>query len=82
MTDLKQGLGRIIFVLGEAGLGKTRLISEAHEVFKLSAIRRPSGSKRSVSLMRRIKPMDYSNVSCAALAELNITMRPWSCVRN
>ena len=34
MVDLKQGLGRIIFVLGEAGLGKTRLISEAHEVFK------------------------------------------------
>jgi class 3 adenylate cyclase/tetratricopeptide (TPR) repeat protein len=34
MNDLKQGLGRIIFVLGEAGLGKTRLIIEAHEVFK------------------------------------------------
>ena len=33
MADLKQGLGRIIFVLGEAGMGKTRLISEAHEVF-------------------------------------------------
>jgi class 3 adenylate cyclase/tetratricopeptide (TPR) repeat protein len=34
MADLKQGLGRIIFVLGEAGLGKTRLISEAHDVFQ------------------------------------------------
>jgi class 3 adenylate cyclase/tetratricopeptide (TPR) repeat protein len=34
MSDLKQGLGRINFVLGEAGMGKTRLISEAHEVFK------------------------------------------------
>lgn len=34
MADLKQGLGRIIFILGEAGMGKTRLISEAHEVFK------------------------------------------------
>jgi class 3 adenylate cyclase/tetratricopeptide (TPR) repeat protein len=34
MADLKQGLGRIMFVLGEAGLGKTRLISEAHEVFQ------------------------------------------------
>jgi predicted ATPase/class 3 adenylate cyclase len=34
MADLKQGLGRIIFVLGEAGLGKTRLISEAHAVFQ------------------------------------------------
>ena len=34
MSDLKQGLGRIIFALGEAGMGKTRLISEAHGVFK------------------------------------------------
>jgi class 3 adenylate cyclase/tetratricopeptide (TPR) repeat protein len=34
MNDLKQGLGRIIFVLGEAGFGKTRLIIEAHEIFK------------------------------------------------
>jgi len=34
MDDLKQGLGRILFVLGEAGLGKTRLITEAHEAFK------------------------------------------------
>lgn len=33
MAGLRQGLGRILFVLGEAGLGKTRLISEAHEVF-------------------------------------------------
>jgi predicted ATPase/class 3 adenylate cyclase len=34
MAGLRQGLGRILFVLGEAGLGKTRLISEAHEVFQ------------------------------------------------
>ena len=34
MADLRQGLGRIISILGEAGLGKTRLISESHEVFK------------------------------------------------
>ena len=34
MAELKQGLGRIVFVLGEAGLGKTRLISEAHAVFQ------------------------------------------------
>ena len=34
LAGLRQGLGRILFVLGEAGLGKTRLISEAHEVFQ------------------------------------------------
>ena len=34
MTNLKQGLGHIVCILGEAGLGKTRLISEAHAAFK------------------------------------------------
>ncbi len=34
MTDLKQGVGRIVCVLGEAGLGKTRLVTETHKVFK------------------------------------------------
>jgi predicted ATPase len=34
MTDLKQGIGRIVCVLGEAGLGKTRLVTETTKVFK------------------------------------------------
>jgi len=34
MDDLKQGVGRIIFILGEAGLGKSRLISETKTIFK------------------------------------------------
>jgi len=34
MTDLNQGVGRIVCVLGEAGLGKSRLVSESYQVFK------------------------------------------------
>jgi tetratricopeptide (TPR) repeat protein len=30
MSDLRQGVGRIVFVLGEAGVGKTRLLTESH----------------------------------------------------
>jgi class 3 adenylate cyclase/tetratricopeptide (TPR) repeat protein len=31
--NLKQGLGRVACILGEAGLGKSRLVSEAHKIF-------------------------------------------------
>jgi class 3 adenylate cyclase/tetratricopeptide (TPR) repeat protein len=34
MTDLNQGVGRIVCVLGEAGMGKSRLVSEGYQVFK------------------------------------------------
>ena len=34
ITGLSQGVGRIVCVLGDAGLGKSRLISEAREVFE------------------------------------------------
>jgi predicted ATPase/class 3 adenylate cyclase len=34
VSNLKQGIGRVICVLGEAGLGKSRLVSEAKKIFK------------------------------------------------
>ena len=34
MSDLKQGVGRIVCVLGDAGLGKSRLITETYQVFE------------------------------------------------
>ncbi|HJW91524.1 MAG TPA: adenylate/guanylate cyclase domain-containing protein [Anaerolineales bacterium] len=33
-TYLKQGVGRIVCILGEAGLGKSRLVSETYQVFR------------------------------------------------
>lgn len=34
MTNLNQGVGRIVCVLGEAGLGKSRLVNESFRVYK------------------------------------------------
>ena len=34
ISDLKQGVGRISCVLGDAGVGKSRLINEACQVFE------------------------------------------------
>lgn len=34
MMDLKQGVGRIVCVLGDAGLGKSRLVSESYQDFQ------------------------------------------------
>ncbi|HKZ55665.1 MAG TPA: adenylate/guanylate cyclase domain-containing protein, partial [Anaerolineales bacterium] len=33
MVDLKQGVGRIVCLMGDAGVGKTRLIQESRKVF-------------------------------------------------
>jgi predicted ATPase len=91
MADLKQGLGRIIFVLGEAGLGKTRLISEAHDVFQtLGHTRAVWVETISLSyetnqayglfqrLMRRIGGIEYND----APAVLREKLRGAACTRS
>ena len=85
MADLKQGLGRIIFVLGEAGLGKTRLISEAHEVFQtlgqthaiwVETISLSYETNQAYGLfqrlMRRIGGIEYNDAPMILREKLNI----------
>jgi hypothetical protein len=82
MSDLKQGLGRIVFVLGEAGLGKTRLISEAHQVFQTLGHTQAIWVETISLSYETNRPMDYFSASCATWVESNITMQQWFSVRN
>lgn len=82
--DLKQGVGRIVCILGEAGLGKTRLVSEAYRVFRELAgpntnwHETPSLSYESNQayglfqrLMQKVAGIDYSDPPQTIRAKLS-----------
>lgn len=57
MADLKQGVGRIVCVVGEAGLGKSRLVAELGGDAAPASL---PGMKRPACHMNRTSPMRCS----------------------